>query len=250
MRQIRNTLCVAATFGVVLFLQGMSDAQAARFSWSSLYRGKSAKWTQSAPAPAPTTTTTTTEPVIQPAPPVTNTAPTISGTPATSVRQDSDYRFTPWAADANGDRLTFDIVNRPHWAAFDTTTGVLSGRPGAADVGTYWNIEIWVTDGQAWAQLAPFSIAVEAYSLGSATLTWVPPTENVDGSPLLNLAGYQLYWGNSSGNYTNKVAIWNPGVTSYVIENLSSGTHYFAATAVSQSGAESPVSDEALKIVR
>jgi putative Ig domain-containing protein len=247
-RQIRNTLCVAATVGAVLFFQGMSDAQAARFSWSSLYRSAVSKQTkrrQPAPAPAPEPA-----PVIETAPTVTNTAPTISGTPATSVTQDSDYRFAPWAADANGDRLTFAIVNQPRWAALDSATGVLSGRPAAADVGTYWNIEIWVTDGQAWSQLAPFSIAVEAYSLGSATLTWVPPTKNIDGSPLLDLAGYQLYWGDSSGHYTNKVAVWNPGITSYVIENLSSGTHFFAATAVSQSGAESPLSGEALKVVR
>ena len=66
------------------------------------------------------------------------------------VRQDWDYHFAPWAADANGDRLMFAIANQPQWAAFDTTTGVLSGRPGAADVGTYWNILIYVTDGQAW----------------------------------------------------------------------------------------------------
>jgi len=32
---------------------------------------------------------------------------------------------------------------------------------------------------------------VNAISLGSVTLNWTPPTENEDGSPLMDLAGYR-----------------------------------------------------------
>ncbi|MGB7215843.1 MAG: putative Ig domain-containing protein [Gammaproteobacteria bacterium] len=187
----------------------------------------------------------------QPAPePSTNHAPTISGTPATSVVVGSTYRFTPKADDADGDVLSFGVRNKPSWANFDVSSGVLSGRPNDADLGTYSNIVIEVTDGEATARLPAFSITVEATGNGSATLTWTAPTERTDGSPLTNLAGYKLYWGHESRKYTESVDIDNPGVTTYVVDNLAPGTYYFATTAVSADGLESDYSNEASKTIR
>jgi hypothetical protein len=179
----------------------------------------------------------------------TNTAPKISGQPLTSVLQNTSYRFVPSASDADGDSLTFSIANGPAWAAFDTASGTLSGTPDAGDVATYTNIVISVSDGRATAQLPAFSIAVQAYSMGSATLSWVPPTENSDGTTLLDLAGYRLYWGQESGNYSKSLSVMNPGITTYVIENLPSGTHYFSAAAVNTNGVESSRSGEVFKTI-
>ena len=112
----------------------------------------------------------------------TNASPTISGTPSTSVVQGSAYRFAPVANDPNGDALTFSIArNRPSWAAFNAATGELTGTPSAANVGTYTGIVVSVSDSVASAQLAAFSINVQAMGLGSATLSWTPPTQNSDG---------------------------------------------------------------------
>jgi hypothetical protein len=180
---------------------------------------------------------------------ISNTAPTISGTPATSVTEGTAYRFVPSARDADGNALVFGITGRPPWASFDSATGTLQGTPGAADVGTYSNIVISVTDGRATASLPAFSIAVQAYSFGSATITWLPPTENVDGSALTNLAGYRVYWGQQPSYYTSSVAITNPGITAYVVENLGNGMHYFSVTAVNSSGTESAPSAEASKLI-
>ncbi|MBW3517366.1 InlB B-repeat-containing protein, partial [Shewanella sp. NKUCC01_JLK] len=91
-----------------------------------------------------------------------NTAPTISGKPATAVSAGSLYSFTPTAFDAQGDKLTFSIVNKPAWATFDTATGSLSGNPGFDAVGDYSTIKISVSDGLLSASLAPFSIQVTA----------------------------------------------------------------------------------------
>ena len=71
-----------------------------------------------------------------------NVAPTISGTPATSVIAGSAYEFTPQAADPEGQPLTFTVTGRPAWATFDPATGRLSGTPGDSDVGTYSGIVI------------------------------------------------------------------------------------------------------------
>ena len=76
----------------------------------------------------------------------------------------------------------------------------------------------------------------------SITLSWEAPNTNSDGSDLTDLAGYKIYYGTSSGNYTVSVNIGNS--TSAVINNLSSGTWYFAITAYDISGSESDYSNE------
>jgi hypothetical protein len=84
-----------------------------------------------------------------------------------------------------------------------------------------------------------------AFGSGSVTLTWQPPTQNADGSPLTNLAGYKIYVGTDAGIYNHReIMLDNPGLTAYVIENLGHGTYYFVATAVNSAGIESFFSDE------
>ena len=183
---------------------------------------------------------------VNPAP---NRAPTISGAPATSVLQGTAYSFQPTAGDADGDTLTFSIVNRPAWATFDVATGRLQGTPGPATVGTTTGIVIAVSDGKASASLAAFGITVQAVATGSATLTWLPPTTNVDGTPLTNLAGYKVYWGTTPGNYSSSATIMNPGLTRYVVENLTPNTYYFAVKAVNGAGTESVFSNSASKTI-
>ncbi len=179
----------------------------------------------------------------------TNQAPALSGKPLASVTQDSKYAFTPTASDPDNDPLTFSVSNMPSWASFDTKTGALTGTPGQADVGTYSGITISVSDGQHSVSLGPFSIAVVATATGAATLSWTAPTQRTDGSALTDLAGYKVYWGKSAGNYTNSVTIDNPSVTTYVVENLTPATWYFAATAVDSKGIESGLSNPASKTI-
>jgi hypothetical protein len=181
---------------------------------------------------------------------VQNRAPTISGSPATSVTAGQQYRFLPAASDPDGDRLTFSIVNRPSWATFNTATGELGGTPGSGNTGPYSNIQISVSDGTLTASLPVFSITVEQASMGSATLSWQPPTQRTDGSPLVDLAGYRILYGTSSSNLSNRVTLTNPGLTSYVIENLAQGTWYFAMTAFDASGAESDQSGVGSKTIQ
>lgn len=74
---------------------------------------------------------------------------------------------------------------------------------------------------------------------GSATLSWYPPTEHVDGTALTNLAGYRIYYGKSATALNQSIVINNLGLTRYLIENLSRARWYFAMTAVSSQGTES-----------
>ncbi|MEM9055943.1 MAG: Ig-like domain-containing protein [Pseudomonadota bacterium] len=176
-----------------------------------------------------------------------NAPPTIDGVPVTTVVAGTGYSFTPTAFDADGDTLSFSIFNRPAWAQFDAATGALTGTPQASDAGTTANIVIQVTDGEATASLAPFSITVAQSASGTATVSWDPPTQNVDGSPLNDLAGYRIYYGTTPGSYPNQVAVNNPGLSSFVVENLAPGTYYFVTTAFDAAGNESALSNVATK---
>ncbi len=92
-------------------------------------------------------------------PPAAPPKPTIAGTPVTKIGAGSPYSFQPTAADFAGNTvtLTYSIQNKPSWAMFSTTTGLLSGT---AARGTYAGIVITVSDGCTTASLPAFSIKV------------------------------------------------------------------------------------------
>lgn len=71
----------------------------------------------------------------------------------------------------------------------------------------------------------------------SVTLAWNANSET-------NLAGYRLYWGPSTRNYTNRNVVLAP-TTQNVVSNLAAGsTTFFAVTAYTDDGLESDYSDE------
>jgi len=177
-----------------------------------------------------------------PPPPGSNSAPTISGTPATSVLVEQEYSFTPSATDANGDSLTFSVQAEPDWLAINSTTGRLSGTPGMENVGTYSGIVVSVSDASVSASLPEFSLDVVQNANGSVTLMWVAPTQNTDGSTV-DLAAYKFYFGTSPGSYSNQVRVDSPGITSYVLGNLSPATYYIVATAINSDDVESDMSN-------
>lgn len=179
-----------------------------------------------------------------------NRAPTISGTPATSVIAGSAYSFQPSGADPDGDALMYSIQNKPTWATFSTTTGKLSGTPASA--GAFSGIVIAVSDGKGGsASLPTFSINVSSApsSNGTATLSWSPPTQNTDGTTLSNLAGFRISYGSSSGALNQTIEVANPGLATYVVTGLSSGNWYFAVRAYNSSGAESANSSVVSKTI-
>jgi hypothetical protein len=172
-------------------------------------------------------------------------APTLSGTAKASLSVGEAFAFQPTAT---GTALTFGVQNCPAWAAFNPATGKLSGTPSAADVGTFANITVSVTDGTASASLS-FSLTVTQISLGTATVTWAPPTQNVDGSAIKALAGYRILYGTVAGKLTQSIEVKNAGLSSLMVENLSPATYYFAVKAFTADGTESDSSNVASKIV-
>lgn len=172
-----------------------------------------------------------------------NSPPSISGIPPATVLHGQTYSFEPSASDPDGDSLSFSISNRPRWATFTDGSGELSGTPTIGDVGRYENIRIDVSDGTVAASLPEFSVDVAQNADGSIVVTIQAPTQNVDGTTLTDLAAYNIYYGVSEGDYPNQVRVNNPGIATYMIENLVRGQYYIVATAINGEGIESAFSN-------
>ena len=108
-----------------------------------------------------------------------------------------------------------------------------------ADAGSYAvvgtienpNYQGTVTNSLIISPAAPGASANQSVALG-----WNP-------SPSTDVAGYKIYYGTASHNYTNSVMVGN--VTNATISGLVAGqTYYFAATAFDDRGDESQLSDE------
>ena len=183
----------------------------------------------------------------QPAP--VNGAPSIWGDPQSAVLMGDGYSFVPNASDPNGDTLTFTVINLPVWASFNSSTGAISGQPSLGNVGLFQGISISVTDGVNTVSLPSFSIEVFQAALGSMTISWTPPSQNTDGSALTNLAGYRIYYGETPGNYPNRIDITTTGISAHVVDNLLPKTYYVVATSVNSAGIESAYSNMAIKTV-
>jgi hypothetical protein len=174
----------------------------------------------------------------------------IAGSPTSQVAPGTAFRFVPEVSNPDGLSLRFSATNLPGWASIDPASGVVSGTPAAGDVGVYTNIRITATGGSQSAISPSWTIRVDGSGTGAAVLSWLPPTENSDGSPLTDLAGYKVYWGRSPARLDNSVTLQGAGMTSYVVEQLHPSTWFFALTSYNSAGVESDYSNVATKIVR
>ena len=184
--------------------------------------------------------------------PLDNHAPLIGGVPPNAVAVGQSYLFQPTASDPDGNRLVFELYGKPAWLAVNTATGRIYGTPAAGDVGVYKNLVVSVTDGYARSWLKAFDLTVAGIAVPEADrssksaavgLQWEPPTQNSDSSPLTNLAGYHIYYGTSAAALSNQIDVANPGIASFVVDNLAPGTWYFTVAGYNSSGVEGERSD-------
>ncbi len=175
----------------------------------------------------------------------------ISGVPSTAASVGVPYVFVPNARDPNNDRLTFRISRMPTWMSFDTTTGRLSGVPGDSAVGSHTNIAITVTDGTATSALPSFSITVASAPpvTGSARVRWVAPTQTNQGTPLVGLAGFRVYYGTNQSQLDRVIELQGSTENEATIGGLGRGTWYFAVSAYTDPETESERSNVVSKTI-
>jgi hypothetical protein len=143
-----------------------------------------------------------------------------------------------------------DSIRRPMLP----TTEVVFTRPGI------YLYQLTLSDGSRSNGVVMETVSIDVFEPDrGATLDWDPPVSNADGSPLVDLAGFWVYFGECDPGFENcpDLADQRPPfrldarrATHYVVEGLAPGrTYYFFVTAYDRSGNESAASEAGFKTI-
>ena len=86
---------------------------------------------------------------------------------------------------------------------------------------------------------------------GSALVSWIAPTQNTDNTPLINLAGFEIFHSTSvAGLLTATPIILNDKLlTTYTITGLPAGSRYYAMKAFDTNGVRSDMTNSVTNVV-
>ena len=73
-------------------------------------------------------------------------------------------------------------------------------------------------------------------------VSWSPPSQNTDGSTLLDLTGFHIYFGKDPANLDQVILLDCHWCLWTKVSNLGPGTWYFAVTSFNKAGNESAMS--------
>jgi hypothetical protein len=156
-----------------------------------------------------------------------------------SLDSDPDYVLEGGTTTLSWESVGADqCVASGGWSGERSTSGTFTTGPITETTG----YQLQCT-GSAGSGLAMLTVQVV-----DKTLRWQAPTENVDGSDLTDLAGFVIYWGRDSRNYTGQHTINSPTATQWEAD-IPPGTYFFAMTAFDSENNESAYSNEVYKII-
>jgi hypothetical protein len=84
--------------------------------------------------------------------------------------------------------------------------------------------------------LKPFTIQVKPPASATATLSWTAPTENTDGTPITDLAGFRILYGTKPSELTKTITVEGAHARTLEISGLAEGTYFFAVVAYDSAG--------------
>jgi hypothetical protein len=129
---------------------------------------------------------------------------TLVGAPPTEVTADDSYFFQANASNGSG-ALTFGASGMPAWLRLDSATGILSGTPSAADVGTTNDIILTATTAGAAGSIGPFRVKVKTRAAASAPAGNVAPL--ISGTPPATAHAGQAYTFTPSASDPERAAL-------------------------------------------
>jgi hypothetical protein len=160
------------------------------------------------------------------------------------------------AIDTTDDQMSLSGVAGSEIGITSVTWTSDKGGQGSASGTENWTIEaiplvlgpnaitVKATNSAGETHTDTIAVRRESEGKGSVTLSWAPPTQRTDASPLGDLAGYRISYGRMSGIYDYEIDISNPGIVNYVVDELVPGDWYFVLTAYDSTGLASPPSNE------
>jgi hypothetical protein len=125
------------------------------------------------------------------------------------------------------------------WSGTKPTSG--SASTAAIQANTTFSLSCSSSAGTA-IQMVSVSV------LGSISISWLAPIENVDGSVLTDLVGYRIYYGTQARNYADMIEVADPNATSHAF-SAGSGDYFVTMTALDADSNESAFANEILRTV-
>jgi hypothetical protein len=135
--------------------------------------------------------------------------------------------------------LTWTSTNTTSCAANWTTSDATAGQQTTAALSATTIFSITCSNGAGSTAQGSVTVTVTPVTTGTATLSWVAPTKNTNGTPVTTLTGYVISYGNSASDLTHSVSVGGGSTTTYEVTGLTTGTWYFAVAAVAADGTTS-----------
>jgi hypothetical protein len=85
--------------------------------------------------------------------------------------------------------------------------------------------------------------------LGSTSIAWQAPSQNVDGTPIEGLSGYRIHVGSVSGSYNQTISLNTPTALTATVD-LVPGEYFIALSVIDSAGNESALSNEVKRTVQ
>lgn len=139
----------------------------------------------------------------------TNTAPVIETTSLSSATVNTAYSASISATDAEGDALTYSIVDGPSWLSINSS-GRLSGTPSTSGTET---VEVKVTDAGGLSDSASYSLLVA--SVASVDMYVI---DGDDGAAADSSCSIDVTLTNSTSGYSSTVTMDASGVAAFSLD--------------------------------
>lgn len=178
----------------------------------------------------------------------TNTAPTVTITSPddnSTFTDEDEITFTATAEDTEDGDLSTSIV----WSSnLDGSLGTGAEIKSQLSNGSH-QITATITDANNSSASATINLLIKP-TYGNASLSWIAPTTNSDGSDLTDLDGFIIYYGDSEDNLNQSIIINDSNTLTKLITNLTvDKTYYFAVVSVNSEGVESDRSEIVSKYI-
>ncbi len=117
-----------------------------------------------------------------------NNPPVITSSPITQVDENTQYDYGVNANDADGDTLTYSLLQKPSWLSIDSNTGLITGTTPSVNSDTDYTVKVKVVDGEGGEDTQTYILTVKNVE--------EPPVNNnpeIVSSPVKNVYENQIY---------------------------------------------------------